>query len=295
MFDSTVAPGTYVVAVSGGVDSVVLLDILVKLHHLKLVVAHVDHGMRENSDKDRKFVENLAKNYQLPFYYINARLGRSASEELARKVRYDFLNKIKEQANAKAIITAHHQDDLLETITLNILRGTKRKGVTALKSKEGILRPLLNMSKQQLYEYAKKHNLKWREDSTNLDTKYSRNWIRHKVIPKLSDQQRAQILGEHQILSHLNTEIDEIINQEFFADKEIKQLARSKFISLPHNVATEVIAAWLRKHKYGDFDRSSIEKITVNMKRLSPGKTISIYGASIDIAKDSFIFNSSQK
>lgn len=295
MLDSKIAPGAYVVAVSGGVDSVVLLDMLVKVPYLQLIVAHVDHGIREDSAEDRKFVENLAKIYQLPFFYIEAHLGAAASEELARKVRYDFLNKIKEQNNAKAIITAHHQDDLLETIILNILRGTKRKGITALKSRDGVLRPLLESPKTDIYEYAKKHSLSWREDSTNLDTKYSRNWVRHKLLPKLNAGQRSELLSEHQNLSVLNNEIDEVINQAFFEKKQTNQLSRKKFINLPHEVATEVCAMWLRKNNFTDFDRRTIEKLTVDLKRLQVGKKVTIAGAIIQISKEYFIFNSSQK
>jgi tRNA(Ile)-lysidine synthase len=295
MLDSKIAPGAYVVAVSGGVDSVALLDMLVKLPRVQIVVAHVDHGIREDSDQDRKFVEHLANGYHLPFFYSEAHLGAAASEELARKVRYDFLNKINEQTNSKAIITAHHQDDLLETIILNILRGTKRKGITALKNREGILRPLLEIPKIELYDYAKKHNLSWREDSTNLDTKYSRNWIRHKVIPRLSARQRAQLLSEHQNLSLLNKEIDDAIDQTFFENIQNNELSRKKFINLPHEVATEVCAMWLRKNNFTDFDRRTIEKLTVDLKRLQVGKMVTITGATLQISKDFFIFNSSQK
>lgn len=295
MLDSKIAPGAYVVAVSGGVDSVVLLDMLVKLPGLNLIVTHVDHGIREESTEDRKFVEHLAKSYQLPFYFTELNLGEKASEEVARKARYDFLHKIQNEQGANAIITAHHQDDLLETIVLNILRGTKRKGITALKNREGLLRPLLDTPKKQLYDYAKTHQLAWREDPTNLDTKYSRNWIRHRLIPKLSEHQRGELLSKHIEFEKLNKEIDGLIENSFFEPTITNQLNRGNFIALPHDVATDVCAMWLRKNNYTDFDRRIIEKLTVDMKRLRVGKMVHVSGASIIIGTDFYIFNSSQK
>src|SRR5438445_4950610 len=114
-------PGSYAVAVSGGVDSVVLLDILAKRDDLELAVAHFDHGIREDSVEDRHFVEGLAKNYGLPFIYEEGSLGPKSSEAEAREARYKFLRQAQKKAGAKAIITAHHQDDLLETAILNML------------------------------------------------------------------------------------------------------------------------------------------------------------------------------
>src|SRR5437764_343012 len=127
-------PGKYVVAVSGGVDSVALLDMLARSDDLKLVVAHFDHGIRKDSAKDRKFVEDLAKNYDLPFVYEEGHLGSGTSEAVARGARYDFLHRVKKSHGAQAIITAHHQDDVLETAIINLLRGTGRKGLTSLTS-----------------------------------------------------------------------------------------------------------------------------------------------------------------
>lgn len=157
-------PGKYVVAVSGGVDSMALLDLLQAHGDYELVVAHLDHGIRSDSGEDRQLVEQAAEAVGLPFFYKEAKLGAGTSEAAARKVRYAFLNKIKTKQGAAAIITAHHQNDVLETAIINIIRGTGRKGLTSLGSNE-IVRPLLNVSKAALIQYAKKHNLQWREDS----------------------------------------------------------------------------------------------------------------------------------
>lgn len=152
-------PGKYVLAVSGGVDSVALLDLLAKKAELELIVAHFDHGIRPNSKRDCDFVAILADRYGLEFYSVQGELGIGASEETARKARYDFLRKIKNKVNAKAIITAHHQDDVIETAVINIIRGTTARGLGSLKSTKEIARPLLKYTKKEIIGYAKENNL----------------------------------------------------------------------------------------------------------------------------------------
>lgn len=129
-----VPPGTYIVAVSGGVDSVVLLDMLAKQADLQLVIAHFDHGIREDSKQDALFVAHLAAKYHVPFESERVELGHGASEALAREKRYAFLRMMFKKYNADAIITAHHQDDVIETSMINILRGTGRHGLSSSKA-----------------------------------------------------------------------------------------------------------------------------------------------------------------
>lgn len=169
---------TYLVAVSGGVDSVVLLDLLAQSDH-RLIVAHVDHGIREDSAADARFVEGLAKQYNLPFVSTRFELGESASEEQARRVRYDYLEKQAETFSGR-IVTAHHQNDLVETVVINMSRGTGWRGLAVL-GRGDLYRPLLSMSKEWIYQYALQHRLEWVEDSTNSDERYLRNRLRKKL------------------------------------------------------------------------------------------------------------------
>src|SRR6476469_10942255 len=159
--------GKYVVAVSGGVDSVVLLDLLRLYPGVKVTVAHFDHGIREDSHLDRAYVAELAKRYRLPFVYDKGQLGPDASEAEARRARYDFLSKVQQKTGSDALVTAHHENDVLETAIINLLRGTGRKGLSSLTNGEGIIRPLLDVPKSEIIDYAKRHGLQWREDSTN--------------------------------------------------------------------------------------------------------------------------------
>ena len=120
MLYDVLQPGTYVVAVSGGVDSMVLLDLLAKQPDIKLIVAHYDHGIRSDSKLDRELVASSAKKYKIPFVYESGNLGPGTSENQARIARYNFLRKVQKESKADAIVTAHHQDDALETAILNI-------------------------------------------------------------------------------------------------------------------------------------------------------------------------------
>ena len=264
------------VAVSGGVDSVVLLDLLRMYPGVKLVVAHFDHGIRPDSGRDREFVQHLAARHNLPFVYDRAELGKDASEAQARTARYKFLNKVREASAADAIITAHHQDDVLETALINLLRGTGRKGLSSLKSTDDMVRPLLHATKAEVRDYARRHHLTWREDSTNEDTKYLRNHIRHNIVPQFSASDRAKLVEVTARMHEINNELD-----NWFSSELKPELVREWFALLPHDVAKEVMAAWLRLHGIHDFDKKMLERITVAAKVSAPNRVIDVANGKI--------------
>ncbi len=277
--------GKYIVAVSGGVDSVVLLDILRRQKNLHLVVAHFDHGIREDSEEDRKFVQELAKSYSLPFEYAAGDLGADPSEADARHARYIYLRSVQRKHRALGIIVAHHQDDLLETIILNLLRGTGRKGITSLGDTKDIKRPLLGYTKQEILGYAKQHNLEWHEDSTNQDENYLRNWVRHRIIAKLKPKDRQKLLALHTDFSRRNKEIDTLLNE--YTNPKTSQISRQDIIMAPHDVAKELVAHWLRMNEIRDFDQKNIERIVVGAKTLQSGKTIPVLqGYFVELQKE---------
>lgn len=181
-------PGAYILAISGGVDSAVLLDGMMRLavrqqKAYRFIVAHVDHGMRSDSADDARFVAGLAEAYGLPFELSTFPAGRLTSEEDGRTARYDFFTKLMRKHDAQAVITAHHADDIVETIILNLVRGTGWRGLACLRSEGGRLRPLSHCSKQQIIEYAVQNRLEWSEDPTNTQDIYMRNRIRRHVVP----------------------------------------------------------------------------------------------------------------
>ncbi len=281
--------GKYVLAISGGVDSAVLLDLCSKLDDgYEFVVAHFDHGIRENSSRDQFFVAELAKKYQFGYVYGEGKLGLKTSEEKARVARYNFLRKVLADTDSKAIITAHHQDDVLETMIMNLMRGTGRKGLSSLDTTSEIVRPLLNAAKHDIKMYAEKNNLEWVEDETNQDTKYKRNEIRIEIIPKLSKKQRDQLIELWFEAKNRNKAIDQLLDDIGSADAN---LSRSILLSMSHKAASELVATWLRNHHLRDFDKKAIERIVIGAKTLKAGSLIDVVKkAKVKVTKSTLQF-----
>ena len=204
MFELSISAGRYVVAVSGGVDSVVLLDLLAKKPELELIVAHFDHGIREDSRQDESFVAGLAKKYGLKYESRREELGADTSEAWARTRRYNFLWSISDKYQAR-LITAHHADDVIETIAINLTRGTGWRGLAVLDSE--IVRPLTGLTKAEILNYAKKNSLIWHEDSTNQSDKYLRNRIREK-LKGLDEKKRLELMALWTYQKELKRQID---------------------------------------------------------------------------------------
>ncbi|MBI1857473.1 tRNA lysidine(34) synthetase TilS [Candidatus Saccharibacteria bacterium] len=268
MMEITIESGKYVIAVSGGIDSMVLLDLLSGQSDLRLVVAHYDHGIRTDSPLDRQLVQEVARKSGLVFVYDEGHLGSGTSEAVARKARYDFLHQTRKASGARAIITAHHKDDMLETAILNIIRGTGRKGLSSLKSTDVIVRPLLHLSKQQLKDYANTQGLKWHEDSTNEDTRYFRNYVRHRVLDKFSAKDKDDLSGLIGRVGELNEEIDYLLMNHLHMQPALDKLDRYWFTMLPHQVAREVMATWLRRHNVKDISTKMLDRLIVAAKTL---------------------------
>ena len=179
-------------AISGGVDSSVLLDLLLQLD-LKPHLLHVNFKLRgAEANADEEFVKGLAKENNLQFStksfdaYAASEEFRLTIQETARKLRYDWFEEIVEQNSI--ILTAHHLNDSFETFFINLLRGTGLKGLTGIPESRGnIYRPLLHVSKLAICNYAEEKNVKWREDSSNSIDKYLRNKVRHDIIPRLEE------------------------------------------------------------------------------------------------------------
>lgn len=269
-------PGKYVVAVSGGVDSVALLDILSPHPELDLIIAHFDHGIREDSAEDRKLVQKMALANRLPFVFEEAGLGYGASEAEAREARYTFLRQVLKDNGADAIITAHHQDDVLETAIINMLRGTGRRGLTSLGSKGDLVRPLLNVTKEDLINYAQARGLKWHEDSTNSDEKYLRNYVRRQLLTKFNENDRSKLVKIINNLQSTNRELDTLLVNQLQSQSVNEAIDRAWFIKLKHNEAKEVMAAWLRLHGINNYDAGTLERLVIAAKTATHGKVFPV-------------------
>lgn len=279
--------GRYVVAVSGGVDSIALLHMLQRQPGIRLTVAHLDHGIRDDSVQDRKLVQSAAQDYGLPFVYHEARLGGGASEAVARSARYDFLHTVQNSSGARAIVTAHHQDDVLETAIINLLRGTGRKGLTSLGRQHDIERPLLDVPKEALIAYARDQGLQWREDSTNQNPDYLRNYIRQQILPRFDKAGRTRLQEIIENVQGINHEIDNLILNHLHLQPQAGQVDRTWFTQLPHAVAREVMAGWLRAHSIRAFDSRTLERLVVSAKVGHADKKFDVLqGVSLVIGRD---------
>lgn len=175
------------VAVSGGVDSIVLLDRLVK-QGWDVAVAHVHHGLREASDEEYTFVARVAASYQVAFHGTRLHFQEGASQAHYRKARYRFFEDVMNEHGYDTLATAHHADDVLETVLIQLHRNViEVKGIPERRTfgRGTLIRPLLRETKVQLIEYARKNKLVWKEDATNQEVTYLRNRIRHEIIPRL--------------------------------------------------------------------------------------------------------------
>ncbi len=263
---------TYIVAVSGGVDSVVLLDKLARRGSARLIVAHFDHGIRNDSANDARFVSELAQRYGLVFETRREELGAGASEALARERRYRFLRDVARHYSGAPIVTAHHADDVVETIAINMTRGTGWRGLAVLDSE--LVRPLLAIPKRTLVEYAREYNLPWREDSTNQDVTYLRNDLRGRIARRLSDEDTRQL----HVLWWSQLKLKRMI------DKEVGQLlagsgpsySRHFFIAIDTNSALELLRAVCQREIGLSPTIPQRERALHAIKTLQPGKVFEV-------------------
>jgi tRNA(Ile)-lysidine synthetase-like protein len=270
--------GKYIIAVSGGVDSVVLLDVLAtsfKTPDYTFVVAHFDHGIRRESHEDAVFVEGLAKKYDLTYELGSVKLGKNASEQSARTRRYDFLRGIMKYHNAAAILTAHHEDDLIETMLMHLQRGTGRHGLSPMARTADIIRPLLGVAKDTILQYAHSHALLWREDSTNKELTYKRNRIRKMLKQKLDAEDRAKLLSIYMTMFTSNNKLDEVVSDLLrTVTNNENEILRSRFVVLPYKIAKECVKLWLQKNGISQINESLVSKCVVAVKTLEVGKKI---------------------
>lgn len=226
-----------VVGVSGGADSICLLNLLYQFSkeiNIELSVAHINHGLRgEEADNDEKFVENICKEYNINYksynYNINkiAKIKGISEEEAGRKVRYKSFYKSSELFNANKIAVAHNKNDNAETILFHLIRGSGIKGLTGISSKREmkstkieVIRPLLCISRAEIEKYLTSNNITYKIDSTNLTENYTRNKIRNKVIAYITKEINVNAIenivkaGEH--LSEISKYLEQNIDSEYY-------------------------------------------------------------------------------
>lgn len=243
-----------VVAVSGGVDSVVLLHMIAsQADKENIIVAHVNHGMRETATRDCLFVKCLATKYGVKFE-TNQQLITLANENEARVFRYAFLSEVVSRHGAKYVLTAHHQDDQVETFLWRLIRGDGVNGLLGMPQERllvdcaTVYRPLLRWSKKDICDYAQRHHLEYTEDETNALPIYTRNRLRHTILPLLRQEQSQldkQVTALQGELEDLLKYADDSLLQEPYIIEERLQL--NSFKDLPVYTQRVLLSRWLVK------------------------------------------------
>ena len=254
---------TLCIGVSGGPDSMALLDLMIKLKSeldLVLVVAHVNHNIREESKEEEAYLREFCNNMGLHFECFKIEhYGDDNFHNEARTIRYNFFDKVCKDYNAKFLLTAHHGDDLVETILMRIVRGSSLKGYSGfskviVKDDYTILRPLITVTKDDLTNYCNENNIKYFIDKSNLKDVYTRNRYRKYVLPFLKEEDKmvhekflkfSEILLEYN--NYIEREVSQVINKVF----KNGILDISKFKELDHLLQSKIISNILEKI-YGD-------------------------------------------
>jgi tRNA(Ile)-lysidine synthase len=211
-------PGDKIIAaVSGGADSVAMLHLLktgdsypfsqskIENRKSKIICAHINHHLRgDESDEDQKFLETLCANWNIPLFIEQIDVKSYAAQEklsietAARQLRLEALERIAHKTGCQYIATAHHKDDQAETVLFRLLRGTAFAGLAGIRptrEQNGLhwIRPMLTIRRTEIESYCKQNNILWRNDASNIETHYRRNWIRHRLLPHLQQQSKTDL------------------------------------------------------------------------------------------------------
>ncbi len=256
---------TLLVGLSGGADSVALLDALVMLEErrgVRPIAAHLDHGLRADSADDADFCHALCKRLGVAFRSgvadVRARADRERGglEQAARRERYEFLHAERRETGAAAIALAHTRDDQAETLLLRLLRGAGATGLGGMRARRGrIVRPLLGVSREQVLAHLHDRGLTWREDPTNADLKIVRNRIRHELLPYLEARfnpalreglaRTAGLLADE--AAHLRGEANALLARIAHIEGETLVLDRTALGQAPPPVARVAVRQALRR------------------------------------------------
>ena len=242
------------IALSGGVDSIVLFHLLVteyKDSYKQLVVFHINHGLREESYEEAEFVEKFVKDFDVKFYKEELNMSdierdsHTSEEMLARELRYQAFNKVAKLEGVTKLLTAHHKNDQVENILMRLLTGRSIDHSLAICEEIEmagltIYRPLLNSLKAELEEYAKEKNLHYYVDATNFDTDYTRNNIRHNIVPLLNDINSGSfdnLINFANYYQNINNNLKKAIlsnkdNYIFSRNEDKISLVKDKFLEL---------------------------------------------------------------
>lgn len=275
---------TIVVGVSGGIDSMVLLNVLYKLGY-NLVIAHVNHNVRVESKDELIFVKEYAKERNIPFESIVLeKISGVNFQDKARKLRYDFFFDVARKYKANKIATAHHLDDLLETILMRISRGSNLYGYGGIKpiihyGFASIIRPLLCVTRRDIKEYQEKNNIPFMEDNSNSKDKYTRNRYRHNVVPILVEENPTIYQNILKYSKQVYLSFEYIRKQSInLYNKNNGELNNEEFMNLDDCIKYDYISYILEQNNIN----CSYNKINLIKKMILSDKP----NDSVDVSKD---------
>ena len=285
-------------ALSGGLDSVVLLDTVCKAvkansHDLTEVwVFHIHHGLQKSADQWLEFCERLAKKYQVHFDFRLLHFANSAQgniEARARVERYDALTDLCIEHDVEDLLLAHHQNDQAETVLLQLLRGSGVAGLSGMplhrtNVNQGnpitLWRPLLNQSRAELEAYAKEHKLRWVEDPSNQNTRYRRNAIRKEIIPKLEKIQPgaiANLARSAALLAQSQVLLDRLAKQDgkgIFQGNKLKLAPLLALAKTDQPAANNVMRYWLKLNDLAMPSQERLESWWKDLKLVKPDSSL---------------------
>lgn len=241
-----------VAAISGGPDSMALLDILSKIKkNIKIVVAHVNHNVRTESEQEKIFVENYCKKNNIIFEYmkIDKYTNNKFSEVEARKKRYDFFESLLKKYSANYLLTAHHGDDLVETVLMRIVRGSSLKGYSGFKMESKyknytILRPLILVTKNDILDYLNKEGIEFVIDKSNEQDYYTRNRYRKNILPSLKQENynvHLKFKKFSDILNEYDNYVDKVSNNLLEQIKSDKGININEFVKIEQLIQKRII------------------------------------------------------
>ena len=222
-----------VIGVSGGPDSMTLLNILNDLKeklNINLYVAHINHMIREEADEETEYVKEFCAKINVEFFFKKVKVEEIAkeqkigTEEAGRNIRYEFFEEVAKKVGANRIATAHNSNDNAETVLMNIIRGTSVSGLKGIeKVRDGrLIRPIIECSRDEIEEYCKEKRLNPKYDKSNSENIYTRNKIRNMLIPFIKQEFNSNIIEGINRLSQIATEEEQFINT--IVEKEYKRL-----------------------------------------------------------------------
>ena len=244
----------FLLAVSGGADSMVIANLFIMLK-LKFQIAHINYKLRgEDSNLDEKLVQNFCVKNEIKFHlYTVSEVDHKPENSIqlwARNLRYTFFDKIKSDENLDFVVTGHHLNDELETFIINLSRASGLQGLSGIpKNKNGILRPLLKFSKDDIYKFAAENNIEFREDKSNQKSDYLRNFIRNEITPKLLKINDAFLENFSKTLTYLE-------NTQDFISAEIEQ--KRKVLS--QKINTKIVFDKEKLNEQSDFVKFELLK-----------------------------------